>query len=77
MALSCGWPKYEPDTIDFGGSGNAGLVAGGGSCGCRTLLQGCDLNTPEGQQTFKANDLLNKTCAGCVATVVETVEELL
>lgn len=31
----------------------------------------------EGQQAFKANDLLNKTCAGCVATVVETVEELL
>lgn len=32
------------------------------SCICCTLLQGCDLNTPLGQQSFKQNDLLNKTC---------------
>lgn len=48
-----------------------------GSCICRALLQGCDLNTPEGQQYFKENDLLNKTCAGCVKTAVETVEAVL
>jgi C_GCAxxG_C_C family probable redox protein len=44
---------------------------------CRALLKGCDLNTPEGQQYFKENDLLNKTCAGCVRTVAETVQAIL
>jgi len=48
-----------------------------GSCICRTLLQGCDLNTPGGQQSYKQNDLLNKTCTGCVKTVVETLETIL
>jgi C_GCAxxG_C_C family probable redox protein len=48
-----------------------------GSCICRTLLQGCDLNTPAGQQSFKQNDLLNKTCKRCVQTAVETLETLL
>ena len=48
-----------------------------GTCICRELLDGCDLNTPGGQQFFKENDLLNKTCAGCVRTVVEAVEDLL
>jgi peroxiredoxin len=28
-----------------------------GSCICCTLLQGCDLNTPHGQQSFKQNEL--------------------
>jgi C_GCAxxG_C_C family probable redox protein len=48
-----------------------------GSCLCKTLLNGCDLNTPEGQQYFKENDLLNGVCARCVQTVVETLEELM
>jgi C_GCAxxG_C_C family probable redox protein len=48
-----------------------------GSCVCRTLLQGCDLNTPDGQLTYKQNDLLNKTCKRCVQTAVETLETLL
>jgi C_GCAxxG_C_C family probable redox protein len=48
-----------------------------GSCICRTLLNGADLNTPEGQKYFRENDLLNKTCKGCVETVVQTVEEIL
>jgi C_GCAxxG_C_C family probable redox protein len=48
-----------------------------GSCICRTLLQGCDLNTPEGQLAYKQNDLLNKTCKRCVQTAVETLETLL
>ncbi len=47
-----------------------------GSCICRTLLNGCDLRTPEGQRYFKENDLLNKVCKGCVATVVETLESI-
>ena len=47
-----------------------------GTCICRTLLNGCDLNTPDGMQYFKANDLLNKTCKGCVKTVVKTLEEI-
>ena len=48
-----------------------------GSCICRTLLNGCDLNTADGQREFKENDLLNKTCKGCVKTVVEAVEEII
>ena len=48
-----------------------------GSCTSHTLLNGCDLNTPEGQQSFKDNDLIHKTCAPCVKTVVETVETIL
>ena len=48
-----------------------------GSCICLTLLQGCDLNTPAGQQSFKQNDLLNQTCKRCVQTVVETLDTLL
>ncbi|MGA2175343.1 MAG: C-GCAxxG-C-C family protein [Verrucomicrobiota bacterium] len=48
-----------------------------GTCLCRTLLNGCDLNTPSGQRYFKENDLLHKTCKGCVQTVVEIVEKIL
>jgi C_GCAxxG_C_C family probable redox protein len=48
-----------------------------GSCLCRVLLQGCDLRTSEGQQHFKAHDLLHKTCAPCVQSVAETLTELL
>jgi C_GCAxxG_C_C family probable redox protein len=44
---------------------------------CRTLLMGCNLNTAEGQRYFKENDLLNKTCKGCVTTVGETLEKIL
>ncbi len=47
-----------------------------GSCLCRVLLEGCDLRTPEGQQTFKDNDLLHKTCVRCVGTVMDTLAEL-
>ena len=48
-----------------------------GTCSCRTLLMGCDLNTPAGQRSFKESDLANKICKRCVQTVVETLEEVL
>jgi C_GCAxxG_C_C family probable redox protein len=48
-----------------------------GTCNCRALLGGCDLNTPEGQRHFKEHDLLNKTCTGCVRTVVDSLETIL
>ena len=48
-----------------------------GSCSCRVLLDGCDLRTAEGQQFFKQQDLLHKTCVGCVQTVVEGLAEIL
>jgi C_GCAxxG_C_C family probable redox protein len=47
-----------------------------GTCLCRTLLNGCDLNTPEGVRQFKENDFLNKTCKPCVQTVVEALESM-
>jgi len=48
-----------------------------GSCHCRALLNGCDLNTPAGQQHFKDNNLLRKTCVPCVRSVVQVLEEIL
>ena len=48
-----------------------------GSCQCRALLNGCDLNTPAGQQLFKENGLLRKVCAPCVRSVVQALEETL
>ena len=40
-----------------------------GSCSCRTLLGGCDLRTPDGQQRFKEQDLHHKVCVPCVRMV--------
>jgi hypothetical protein len=48
-----------------------------GSCSCRVLLDGCDLRTAEGQQFFKQQDLLQKTCVKCVQTVAEALAEIL
>ncbi len=43
---------------------------------CRKLLGGCELTTEEGQKYFKENDLLHKTCAPTVQTVVEILENI-
>ena len=40
-------------------------------------LNGCDLNTQEGMQYFRENELLDKICKDCVKTVVKTLEEIL
>lgn len=55
----------------------SGFEARHGSCLCRSLLEGCDLSTPGGQRLFKDHDLQNKTCKGCVQTVVDIVEEII
>ena len=47
-----------------------------GSCLCRVLLNGCDLRTAQGQAYFKENDLLHKTCVGCVRSVVEILAQI-
>ena len=47
-----------------------------GSCSCRVLLDGCDLQTAEGQQFFKEHDLLHKTCVGCVQSVAEDLARM-
>lgn len=47
-----------------------------GTCNCRQLLEGCDLATEEGRQTFKERDLLNRTCKACVQTVVTILEDM-
>ncbi len=44
---------------------------------CRKLLNGCELMTDDGQKYFKENDLLNKTCAPCVQSVVGIVENIM
>ena len=48
-----------------------------GACICRTLLNGCNLNTPEGQRYFKENELQSKTCKAFVETAVELLEGIL
>ena len=48
-----------------------------GSCICRTLLDGCDLLTEDGQRQYKARDLLNETCKPCVRSAGEILEDLL
>jgi C_GCAxxG_C_C family probable redox protein len=48
-----------------------------GSCLCRILLDGCDLQTAEGQQCFKEHDLLHKTCAGCVESVAQILAQIM
>ncbi len=48
-----------------------------GSCMCRTLLDGCDLRTPEGMQRFRQDGLHQKVCVGCVRTVGEILAGML
>ena len=47
-----------------------------GTCLCRELLPGCDLNTPLGQQKFKEQNLLETVCKQCVRDVVRIIEEI-
>jgi C_GCAxxG_C_C family probable redox protein len=47
-----------------------------GSCKCRDLLNGCDLTTEEGMNSFKENDYLTKVCNKCVQSVVEILEQI-
>ena len=48
-----------------------------GSWQCRALLQGHDLNTPEGRQAIQEKKLIASTCQECVRTAVEAVEAIL
>ncbi len=48
-----------------------------GSCLCRELLNGCDLTTESGQNTFKKMGLKNKICTPCVQSAVEIVEKMM
>ena len=48
-----------------------------GTFSCRELLDGCELNSGEGQRQFKEKDLLHKVCAPCVVSVAEILEDLL
>jgi len=47
-----------------------------GSCLCRELLKGCNLQIEEGQKFFRENDLKNKVCMECVRSAVQIVEEM-
>ncbi|MEW6185848.1 MAG: C-GCAxxG-C-C family protein [Thermodesulfobacteriota bacterium] len=41
-----------------------------GSCMCRTLLEDCELTTPEGQKTYRESGFLKSVCIPCVETVI-------
>jgi len=47
-----------------------------GSCACRELLSGCDLQTEEGQREFKEKNFLNERCVHYVREVVAMLDEL-
>ncbi|NHJ21128.1 MAG: C_GCAxxG_C_C family protein [Candidatus Lokiarchaeota archaeon] len=47
-----------------------------GSMICKEII-GCDINTPEGLEFFRQNDLLDKKCRLCVKNAAEILEELL
>lgn len=42
---------------------------------CKDLI-GCDLNTPEGSEKFKIENLMENVCAGCVQKAVQIVESI-
>jgi hypothetical protein len=48
-----------------------------GSTQCRVLVDGCDFMTPEGQSKYKERNMMRNQCAGCVATVSESLDSLL
>ncbi|MEI7899624.1 MAG: C-GCAxxG-C-C family protein [bacterium] len=48
-----------------------------GTCICKKLLDGCDLNTEAGRAHFNDQDIFNKTCVPCVRTVSEILEDML
>jgi C_GCAxxG_C_C family probable redox protein len=48
-----------------------------GTCNCRALLGGCNLDTPEGHRQFMEGGLRSKVCVTCVRTVVEALEDIL
>ncbi len=48
-----------------------------GSCICRKLLDGVDLQNEEGQARYKAADMHTTVCLPCVLSAVEITEELL
>ena len=48
-----------------------------GTSRCRDLLDGCDLATTEGQQTFFNRDYFNAICRPCVRDAVEIVDFLI
>ena len=53
-----------------------GFNAAEGSINCRTLLDGCNLLSPEGQAMFKEKNL-GITCQRCIATATTLVDSLL
>jgi len=44
---------------------------------CRKLINGCELQTDDGQKQFKDKNLLNKVCKPCVESVIEILENLM
>jgi len=48
-----------------------------GTCNCRQLLGGCQLDTAEGRSDFKERDMQRKICEPCVRTVTSILENLL
>lgn len=48
-----------------------------GSCRCLTLLNGCDLTKPEGQQQFRDENMLHTRCGKYVETVTGILDSML
>lgn len=48
-----------------------------GTIECSSLIDNCNLSTPEGQKMFKERDFKNRICLPCVRNAVEIIETLL
>jgi len=48
-----------------------------GSCLCRELLSGCDLDTPEGQAYYKDSECFNLICRPCVRDAATMIGDLM
>ena len=53
------------------------FAAAHGSCLCRVLLDGCDLQSESGRVYFNENKLAEKICRPCVADAVRILENIL
>lgn len=48
-----------------------------GTVECSSLIDNCNLSTPEGQKMFHDSDFKNRICSPCVRSAVEIIETLL
>ena len=46
-----------------------------GASDCLGILEGNDMNTPEGKKAIAEGDMRNNICARCIETAIELIEK--